>query len=90
MGVHVGISYYAYRKYLPYPPELTWLVNDVPAVVALGQTIAAQETAPGLSFTTGVEELERAEIPLAAGSDHLGEEPLARLPTPSATTESVV
>ncbi len=41
-GGHVGISYFGYRRYLSYPDGLNWLICDVPAVVALGQKIAAE------------------------------------------------
>ena len=78
-GGHVGISYFGYRPYLDYPPDLSWLVCDVPAVVSLGSRIAAQEGAPGLRFTSSLEELQQADILLAAGSLHFIEDPFAPL-----------
>jgi putative methyltransferase (TIGR04325 family) len=69
-GGNVGISYFGYRKYLDYPAGLAWLVCDVPAVAALGAKIAAEESAPGLGFTTSLDRLCDAELLLAAGSLH--------------------
>ena len=78
-GGNVGISYFAYRKYLPYPTELEWLVSDVPAVVSAGLEIADEEYAPGLRFTTMLDELCSSDVLLAAGSLHFIEDPFANL-----------
>ena len=67
LGGNVGNRYLAFRKYLTYPENLTWLVNDIPAVVALGRTIAEQEAAVHLQFTTDYARLGEAEILLASG-----------------------
>jgi len=42
LGGHVGIGYYAYRRYLDYPPTLSWQVHDVPAVMAAGRELAQE------------------------------------------------
>ena len=67
LGGDVGNRYLAFRKYLTYQENLTWLVNDIPAVVALGRTIAEQEAAVHLQFTTNYARLGEAEILLASG-----------------------
>jgi len=67
LGGNVGNRYLAFRKYLTYPENLTWLVNDIPAVVALGPAIAEQEAAVHLQFTTDYARLGEAEILLASG-----------------------
>ena len=67
LGGDVGNRYLAFRKYLTYPESFTWLVNDIPAVVALGRTIAEQEAATHLAFTTDLTRLGDAEILLASG-----------------------
>jgi putative methyltransferase (TIGR04325 family) len=67
LGGNVGNRYLAFRKYLTYPENLTWLVNDIPAVVALGRTIAEQEAAVHLQFTTDYARLGEADILLASG-----------------------
>jgi putative methyltransferase (TIGR04325 family) len=78
-GGNVGVTYYAYRRYLDYPPDLRWLVSDLPAVIAMGRRLQEQEPAPGLAFTSTAEELGRAEVLLAAGSLHFMEDPFAGL-----------
>lgn len=78
-GGNVGISYFAYRKYLSYPTQLSWLVYDLPAVAELGREIAAREHAPGLSFTTSLQQLGEADVLLAAGSLQFIEDPFALL-----------
>ncbi|HEX4267572.1 MAG TPA: TIGR04325 family methyltransferase [Steroidobacteraceae bacterium] len=79
LGGHVGISYFAYRRYLTYAADLNWLVCDMPAIVALGRKIAADESAPNLGFTTTLEQVAHADILLAAGSLHFIEDPFASL-----------
>lgn len=78
-GGNVGISYFGYRHYLDYAPQLTWLINDVPSVVALGRTIAAEESASGLDFTTALDPMANADILLAGGSMQFIDDPFAAL-----------
>ena len=74
LGGNVGGRYLAFRKHLIYPDNFTWLVNDVPAVVALGRIIAEEETAPHLRFTADYSQLGEADILLASGVLHLLED----------------
>lgn len=67
LGGDVGSRYLAFRKYLSYPESLTWLVNEIPAVVALGRKIAQEESASHLQFTTDYARLPEADILLASG-----------------------
>lgn len=76
-GGHVGLSYYAYRQYLPYPKGLEWTICDVAEVVRAGRELAGNESAQGLHFTTSFEDAEGADLLLAAGSLQFVEEPLA-------------
>lgn len=78
-GGNIGISYFAYRKYLSYPDGFEWLVSDVPAVVAAGRDIALNERAPGLRFTSILTELVHSDVLLAAGSLHYIADPIAEL-----------
>jgi putative methyltransferase (TIGR04325 family) len=68
IGGYVGISYYSYRKYLPYPENLQWTIYDVPAVTAAGVEIARRENARGLEFTNAIQSSTRAHTVLASGS----------------------
>jgi putative methyltransferase (TIGR04325 family) len=67
LGGNVGGRYLAFRKHLTYPDNFTWLVNDIPSVVALGRAIAQEEAAPHLQFTTDCTRLGEADILLASG-----------------------
>jgi len=78
-GGNVGLKYFAYRKYLPYPQDMRWRVSDLPAVVAVGRTIAEREGATALEFTTTLDGLAEADILLAAGSLNFIEDPIAML-----------
>ncbi|MDP9064818.1 MAG: methyltransferase, TIGR04325 family, partial [Pseudomonadota bacterium] len=78
-GGNIGLSYFGFRKHISYPAELTWLVSDVPAVVAEGIATAEANDSPGLSFTTTLERLPDADILLAAGAIHFIEDPLGML-----------
>jgi putative methyltransferase (TIGR04325 family) len=89
-GGNVGISYFAYRRYLSYPQQLSWLVYDLPAVAALGREIAARESAPGLSFTTSLQQLGAADILLAAGSLQFIDDPFALLDSVGAMPRHVL
>jgi putative methyltransferase (TIGR04325 family) len=79
LGGGVGISYFGYRKFLNYPADMRWLVNELPAPAVLGAHIARREAADALSFTTSLEELPVADILLAAGSLQLIESPFELL-----------
>jgi putative methyltransferase (TIGR04325 family) len=78
-GGNVGISYFGYRGYLSYPKTLTWLICDVPAVTAFGETIASEEATPGLQFTTTLDRIAGADVLLAAGALQFIEDPLRQL-----------
>jgi putative methyltransferase (TIGR04325 family) len=45
LGGHVGIGYYAYRRYIDYPAGLSWQVHDVPAVMEAGRALARERDA---------------------------------------------
>lgn len=68
IGGNIGVSYYAFEKYLSYPPGLQWVVYDLPASVAAGERFLKNNPRPGLRFTTNLEECKDAEIVLAAGA----------------------
>jgi putative methyltransferase (TIGR04325 family) len=89
-GGHVGISYFGYQRYLGYPPGLKWLVYDLPAITRAGERIARQESAPGLCFTTSLEELPTADILLCGGSLQFVEDPFALLRSLSALPRHIL
>ena len=68
LGGHVGISYYAYQKHLPYPSDLSWRVCDVPAVVRSGLELArTRDEQHRLSFTEHFEEADNADVLFTSG-----------------------
>jgi len=68
LGGHIGVSCYAYGKYLSVIQNVRWQVCDVPAVVEAGKQLADKKNATSLTFTTETEEMEGTDILLASGS----------------------
>ena len=69
LGGHIGIAYYAYRKYLDYPSDLRWTVQDVPSVNAAGTLWAqAHDTDRHLGFSTEAREASAYDVFFASGS----------------------
>ncbi len=79
LGGHVGLSFYAFRRYLAYPPGLRWTVCDVPAVVAEGAKLASERGEAALGFTTEPGAMSGADVLLAAGSLQYIERPVDAL-----------
>jgi putative methyltransferase (TIGR04325 family) len=74
-GGHVGVSFYAYRKYLDFPPNLRWRVSDLPGIAEEGRQLAAERGERALSFTDKFSDADGFEILLAAGSLQFVETP---------------
>lgn len=69
VGGHIGVSYYAYQRHLPYPDGLTWQVHDVPAVNEQGRRFAAErDAARRLTFSDRFEDANGVDILTAQGS----------------------
>jgi putative methyltransferase (TIGR04325 family) len=68
LGGSVGLGYYSYRKYITYPDNFSWIVQDVPEVVLAGKKLASQYDSPGLSYTIEFEDIEKADILLTCGT----------------------
>ncbi len=66
LGGHVGISHYAYERYLGPLWHLDWLVCDLPAVVEMGRELAAARGRRGLHFTTESRDASGADMLLAS------------------------
>ena len=77
LGGHVGVSYYAYRRYVPFPAGLRWTVCDVPSVTAAGAALAREQEAHALDFTNVVGDASGCDILMAAGSLQYIETPFA-------------
>ncbi len=69
VGGHIGVAYYAYDRYVDYPPSLDWLVHDLPAVMAEGREWAKEHDHHGrLRFATQFADGSGCDILLASGS----------------------
>jgi len=73
---NVGTAYFALRRLLPFPADLTWLVHDVPAVAEQDRLLARDENAPGLRFTSETGELPHADILLIKGAVRFLRDPI--------------
>ena len=78
-GGSVGLKYFAFRPYLDYAPDLSWLVSDVPAVVKLGREIAEREGADALRFTADIAGIADADVLLASGVLQFIDDPFSGL-----------
>jgi len=79
LGGHLGIAFYAYRRVLPYAPDLRWTVLDVPAVVERGERLARERGEAQLFFTQDLAAASGVDVLLAAGSLQFIEEPLSAM-----------
>ena len=79
LGGHVGVSFYAFQRYLDYPAGLRWTVCDMPAVAAEGEALARTRDASGLAFTSDSAQADGADVLLASGSLQYIPEPLDAL-----------
>ncbi|MFK7966956.1 MAG: methyltransferase, TIGR04325 family [Burkholderiaceae bacterium] len=78
LGGHVGVSYYAYQRYLRFPEALTWQVNDVPAVNTLGAELSSMlDKRAGISFTEHFAGAEQADVLFTSGCLQYLEQTLA-------------
>lgn len=68
LGGSVGISFYAWQRYLRYPSDLEWMVCEVPAVAAEGKRLAEERQERRLRFTTQFQEAEAFDAMIMSGS----------------------
>jgi putative methyltransferase (TIGR04325 family) len=76
-GGHIGVTFYAYQKYLEFPPALRWCVCDMPEIIKVGQKLAAERGEHRLSFTSDARTADGFDTLLAAGSLQYLERPFA-------------
>ena len=87
LGGHIGIAYYAYRRYLDYPKTLRWTVQDVPSVNAAGARWAKDhDNEQRLGFSSDTGDASGYDVLFAAGSlqylSYTLAEALAAMPVP--------
>lgn len=68
VGGSIGIKYFAFREFMPYPPDLLWRVVDMPAVVQRGREFAASRGAgAALQFTSKMGDVDGVQLMFASG-----------------------
>ena len=69
LGGHIGLSYYGFRRYLHYPPQLRWIVHDVAAVVAAGRDWAQKhDPEKCLEFTASRHDAGGCDVLYSSGA----------------------
>jgi len=79
LGGSVGISYIAYKPYLELPPDLMWVVCELPEVAEFGRQVAHERGETRLSFHTDFSPLDGADLLFTAGTIQYLETPLDEL-----------
>lgn len=74
-GGYVGRTFFVFARYMALPSGLTWIVSDVPAVVALGEKFRKPACGSRLFFTSDFKGLEAADVLIASGSLQFIESP---------------
>jgi putative methyltransferase (TIGR04325 family) len=62
LGGSIGRGYYAYRAYLPFPPELRWTICETPETAQVGEDIARERKDAQLAFTSDRQPVEAPEL----------------------------
>jgi len=69
VGGSVGIKYFAYSRLLPFPDDVRWKVQDMPAVSERGRAFATEHgVADRLSFTSRFEDGDGSDVLFASGA----------------------
>jgi putative methyltransferase (TIGR04325 family) len=69
VGGSIGIKYFAFSRLIPFPPDLRWTVEDMPAVAERGRAFAAERgVAHQLSFTADFGDCDGKDVLYASGA----------------------
>lgn len=79
LGGHIGITYYAYMKYLNEAQKYSWMISDVPSVTTAGERFATDKGETRITFTNDYKMGDGSDIVLASGSLQYIEEPLSTI-----------
>jgi putative methyltransferase (TIGR04325 family) len=78
-GGNLGISFYAWQKYLEIPANIEWVVCDLPMVIREGQRFANERGETRLRFTSRIEDGDGFDFLLMSGCLQFIEEPVGDL-----------
>ena len=67
-GGSVGVSFYAFENYFDFPPDLMWMICELPAAVENGERIAKERGEFRLSFVNNPAAIADSQIFHAAGA----------------------
>ena len=79
LGGSIGLGYYGYHRYLKFPPELRWVICEVPEAVRVGREIALERHETALEFTEQREIDADPELYATFGALQYIEEPFAQI-----------
>lgn len=80
IGGSVGIKYYAFAKFIDFPPDIIWRVIDVPAVVNRGKEFAEERNAgASLEFSARMSDAEDVDVMLVSGALQYLPQPLSEI-----------
>lgn len=69
LGGHIGVAYYAFGRYLDFPADLTWTVNDMPTTMDAGRAWAAEhDTTRSLAFAADKDAADGQDALLVLGA----------------------
>ncbi|HEX6495844.1 MAG TPA: methyltransferase, TIGR04325 family [Acidobacteriaceae bacterium] len=78
-GGNTGVLYYNYQRRWTMPPDVTWTVCDVPAVIEAGREFAKTRPSNGLHFTSEFADAAGADLLFTSGTLQYVPEALADL-----------
>jgi putative methyltransferase (TIGR04325 family) len=73
-GGGIGVAYYAFRHYMPFPPDVKWTVCDVQSVIEAGMEVAKEQQQLGeydtsaLQFTADFKDAGGCDLLYSAGA----------------------
>jgi putative methyltransferase (TIGR04325 family) len=67
-GGNTGVLFYSYQRRWTMPPDVQWMVCDVPAVIEAGRQFARTRPSEGLSFTSNFEDVAGADLLFTSGT----------------------
>ncbi|HEY3975194.1 MAG TPA: methyltransferase, TIGR04325 family [Candidatus Sulfotelmatobacter sp.] len=78
-GGNIGNLFYCYQNYLPFPPDISWKVYDLPELRAAGEKLGAERAESRIRYVESLEQLDATDLFLASGSLHYFESSLPEL-----------
>lgn len=79
LGGSVGNLFYAYRPYLKFSPQLTWMILELPATKSAGERLAAERNEPRIVYVDSPASASGVDLFIASGSLHYFESSLPEI-----------